>query len=71
MPTLPVAQSAAISSSPVRVRVARGAAVDPVDDGLRASFSFGAPRVGQPSEWPVPGYSACMTAKPRGSHVDS
>ena len=35
------------------------------------SVSFGAPEVVQPSELPEPGDSACTTAKPRGTQVDS
>ena len=38
---------------------------------MAASVSFDAPELAQPSECPVPGDSACTTANPRGTHVDS
>src|ERR1700754_3737566 len=69
MPTLPVAQSATIGVVPVRVVNAGARPLIQSITAFIASFSFGAPSVGQPSEWPVPGFSACMTAKPRGSQA--
>ena len=69
MPTLPVAQSATIGVFPLRVVNAGARPLIQSTTAFIASFSFGAPSVGQPSEWPVPGFSACMTAKPRGSHA--
>ena len=71
MPTLPVVQPAsdawprrASSCTPVRGRSASRSR--PWRERLVVP-----PEVGQPSEWPVPGDSACTTANPRGTHVDS
>src|SRR4051794_24437018 len=71
MPTLPVAQLANIGTSPVRVVKAGARPLSQSTTAFIASFSFGAPSVGQPVDQPVPGFSACTTANPRGSHADS
>src|SRR5262245_20364956 len=68
MPTLPVAQSANICVLPSRVVNAGARPLSQSTTDLTASFSFGAPSVGQPSDQPVPGFSTCITANPRGSH---
>src|SRR5262245_52042088 len=69
MPTLPVAQLANIGTLPSRVVKAGARPLSQSTTDLTASFSFGAPSVGQPSDQPVPGFSACTTAKPRGSQA--
>src|SRR3954451_10362827 len=68
MPTLPLAQSANTGVLPSRVVNAGARPLSQSTTDLTASFSFGAPSVGQPSDQPVPGFSACTTANPRGSH---
>src|ERR1700710_1005437 len=71
MPTLPIDQSVWIWAVPACEENAAARPLSQSTTAFIASFSFGAPSVGQPSECPVPGFSACMTAKPRGSHADS
>jgi hypothetical protein len=71
MPTWPVDQSATAGVSPARVVYAGTRPFSQSITALAASVSFRPPEVGQPSEWPVPGDSACTTANPRGTHVDS
>src|SRR5919198_5658520 len=71
MPTLPVVQVAVARVEPVRVVYAGARPLSQSITALAASVSFRPPDVGHPSEWPVPGDSACTTAKPRGTHVDS
>src|SRR4051812_6939959 len=68
MPTLPVAQSANVCVLPSRVVNAGARPLTQSTTDLTASFSFGAPSVGQPSDQPVPGFSTCITANPRGTH---
>ena len=50
MPTLPVAQSALIGVVPARVVNAGARPLIQSTTAFMASFSFGAPSVGQPSE---------------------
>ena len=71
MPTLPVVQVASARVLPVRVVNAGARPLSQSITAVAASVSFGAPELAQPSEWPVPGDSACTTANPRGTHVDS
>src|SRR5215207_8218241 len=71
MPTFPVVHVAGASSSPSRDVYAGARPPSQSMTALAASVSFVPPEVGQPSEWPVPGDSACTTANPRGTHVDS
>src|SRR6266545_5026880 len=71
MPTLPVVHVATACVWPVRVAYAGARPLSQSITALAASVSLIPPEVGQPSEWPVPGDSACTTANPRGTHVDS
>src|SRR3954470_19418938 len=68
MPTLPLAQSANTGVLPSRVVNAGARPLSQSTTDFTASFSFGAPSVGQPSDQPVPGFSTFITAKPRGTH---
>src|SRR3954452_8682932 len=72
MPTLPVAQPPAVSGVlPSRVVKPGARPLIQSTTDLIASFSFGAPSVGHPSDQPVPGFSTCITANPRGTHCVS
>ena len=71
IPTLPVVQEAAVRIEPSRVVYAGTRPASQSITAFAASVSLRPPDVGQPSEWPVPGDSACTTAKPRGTQVDS
>src|SRR5919108_6588934 len=71
MPTLPVVQVAYAGVTPSRVVYAGTRPASQSITALAASVSLRPPDVGHPSEWPVPGDSACTTAKPRGTQVDS
>src|SRR5215211_1335772 len=71
MPTFPVVHVAVARAEPVRVVYAGARPLSQSITASAASVSFRPPDVGHPSEWPVPGDSACTTANPRGTHVDS
>src|SRR5690349_14364178 len=69
MPTFPVAQPPAVNGVlPSRVVNPGARPLTQSTTDLIASFSFGAPSVGHPSDQPVPGASTCITANPRGTH---
>ena len=71
MPTRPVDHDAATGVPPVRAEYAGTRPFSQSITAMAASVSLRPPEVGHPSEWPVPGDSACTTPNPRDTHVDS
>src|SRR6187397_1647041 len=70
MPTLPVAQVVATTSSvPSIVLKPFARPFSQSITAFGASRSGASPTVGHPVDKPVPGASECITAKPRGTHV--